>query len=195
MKKNEKKEEKQDKEKLPSKEEGLQKELEEKNQQLEAWRDKHMRLAAEFDNARKRWEREREEVIKFANYSLFKDLTIVLDEMEQAMKMVREHSDLEQIAKGVELTYNNLLGVLFKKGLKTIEAKGKKFDPHFHEIVASREIEEGDEHMVLDEIQKGYLFGEKVLRTSKVIIGIKRAPEHPSTRAPEEEDEGKEKEL
>ncbi|UCG35427.1 MAG: nucleotide exchange factor GrpE [Candidatus Omnitrophota bacterium] len=171
MKKHTKKEEKHPKEEHLA--EDLHK-LEKQGQELEALRDKYIRLGAEFDNARKRWEREKEDVIKFANYSLLKDLTIVLDEMEQALRMVKEHSDFEQIAKGIELTYNNLLGVLFKKGLKTIEAAGKKFDPHFHEIVASREIEEGDEHLVLEEIQKGYLFGDKVLRTSKVIVGVKK---------------------
>ncbi len=160
-------------EKHPKKEKHLE-ELEKQNQELEVLRDKYLRLGAEFDNARKRWEREKEEVIKFANYTLLKDLTIVLDEMEQAMKMVSAHSDLEQIAKGIEMTYNNLLAVLFKKGLKVIEAEGKKFDPHLHEIVASREIQEGDEHVVLQEVQKGYFFVDKVLRTSKVIVGIKK---------------------
>jgi molecular chaperone GrpE len=152
---------------------------EEKN--YDALWDKYIRSRADFDNARKRWEREKEDLIKFADASLLRELLVVLDEVEQALKMVKEHSDIEQINKGLELTYNNFISVLKKRGLKPICALGKDFDPHLHEILASKEVEEDiKQPVVLEEVQKGYMFEDRLLRTAKVIVGIKRQTEdHP----------------
>lgn len=145
-----------------------------KEQEYKALWDKHLRLCAEFENTRKRWQKEKEEVIKFSNFLLLQELLVVLDEMEQAAKMIKQHKSGEEIIKGLDMMYNNFSRVLKKGGLKVIEAQGKDFDPHFHEIVATREAEDEQEHKVLEEVQKGYLLEGKVLRTSKVIVGIKK---------------------
>jgi len=134
--------------------------------------EKYLRNCAEFDNARKRWDKERQQLIKFANYSLVRDLVVTIDELEHALSAIKEHSGSEEILKGVQLTYNNLLTLLKKEGLKAIQAQGKKFDPHIHEIVGQRQDGSVDEHTVLEEVQKGYFLGDKVLRTSKVIIAV-----------------------
>jgi molecular chaperone GrpE len=150
-------------------------ELKKKKEECDGLLDKYMRLGAEFDNARKRWLKEREEIIRFANASLLGEFIVILDETEQALKMAREHADSGEIVKGIELIYNNFLNIFKKKDLKVIETEGKKFDPHFHEIVTSREVEnDEDEHKILEEVQKGYMLENRVLRTSKVIVGIKK---------------------
>lgn len=153
----------------------LEQELETKTNEYNALWDKYLRLNAEFENARKRWQREREDVLKFANFSLLKEVLIILDEMEQALKMIKEHSNIDEISKGLEMMYNNFLKILSSRGFKYIEVKGKTFDPHLHEIVATKDVEDDEQdHKVLEEVQKGYLLEDKVLRTAKVIVGKKK---------------------
>ncbi len=153
------------------------KDLREKAAEFDYLENKHLRACAEFDNIRKRWNKERVDLIRFANYSLIRDLIVIVDELEHALCAVREHEPGSEINKGIEITYNNLLKILKKEGLKSIQAKGKKFDPHFHEIVGQKEDPDSEEHAVLEEVQKGYLLDDKVLRTSKVILAVKRIPE------------------
>ncbi|MBU1121619.1 MAG: nucleotide exchange factor GrpE [Candidatus Omnitrophica bacterium] len=163
------------------------KELEKKTSEYEAVWDKYVRMCAEFENARKRWSKEREDLMKFANFSLLKDMVVILDELGQALKITKEHQDFEKIVQGIELTYNNFSKILKNSQVMAIDAQGKQFDPHIHEIVASREVEDDNlEHVVLEEVMKGYMLGGKVLRTSRVIIGIKKKPET-SKQKPEEE--------
>jgi len=136
---------------------------------------KYVRACADFANARKRWEREKEEIVKFSNSSLMRDLLVILDETQQALKLAATHHSSEDILKGLEMTYNNFIGVLKKRGLQAIDAAGKDFDPHFHEIIATKETDlSGAKPVVLEEIQKGYLFEDKVLRPAKVIVGIQK---------------------
>jgi len=149
-------------------------ELRRKASEYDSLWDKYLRVCADFDNARKRWEKENKDLVKFANHNLIRELIVIVDELEHALKATKEHSSQEEITKGIKITYNNLLNLLKKEGLVPIEAKGKKFDPHIHEIVGQREIDKVEEHIVLEEIQKGYLLGDKVLRTSKVIVAVKR---------------------
>lgn len=136
-------------------------------------RDKYVRACADFANAQKRWDRERHDLIKFSNSSLLRDLLIVLDESEQALKMVKEHGNIEEIIKGLEMAHNNFLNILKKQGLKPMECVGKNFDPHLHEVIASKDVNENiDKPVVLEEIQRGYLLEDKVLRPARVIVGI-----------------------
>ena len=149
--------------------------IKEKKDDYEALWGKYTRSCADFVNARKRWDREKEDLIKFSTVSLIRDLLIVLDESEQALKMVKEHGNIEEIIKGLEMAYNNFLNLLKKRGLMPIESIGRFFDPHLHEIVAAKEVDDAtDKPVVLEEIQKGYMLEDKVLRPSKVIVGIKK---------------------
>ena len=149
------------------------KDLQKKAAEFNSLEDKHLRTCAEFENIRKRWDREKTDLIKFANYSLIRDLIIIVDELEHALSAIKEHESSSEINKGVEMTYSNLLKVLKNEGLEPIQAKGKKFDPHFHEIVGQRE-DTSEEHTVLEEAQKGYMLCDKVLRTSKVILAMEK---------------------
>lgn len=165
----------QEKKEVTEKKDSLEELLSKNKEEYQDLWDKYLRLCADFDNARKRWDREKEETIKFANFYLLKDLTVVLDEVEQALKMIKEHGDTKDIIDGLKMCYDNFIGVLKKRGLTAIDAEGKKFDPHYHEIAGSKEVEgDQEEHVVLQEVQKGYLLENKLLRTSKVIIGIKK---------------------
>jgi molecular chaperone GrpE len=152
----------------PSEREDVKKKAEE---YASLW-DKYLRICADFENARKRWDKERNDLIKFASYNLMRELVTILDELEQALRAIEKHSDNKEIAKGVALIYNNLILLTKKEGIMRIEAQGKKFDPHLHEIVGQHQVGEDKEHVVLEEVQKGYMLGDKVLRTSKVIVGV-----------------------
>jgi len=140
-------------------------------------KNKYLRVCADYDNARKRWERDRDDLLKYGAVTLLRDLLTVVDELEQAIKMAREHKADAEILKGLELTHKNFVNLLKKNALEVIDVNGKRFDPHFHEIMGMRDIVDGDDQSILEEVQKGYLCEGKVLRTSKVIVGVKKEKE------------------
>ena len=122
-------------------------------------------LQADFDNYRKRFDKEKEQIIKLANESLIKELTIILDDFESSIRLSEDEKNLE----GLRLLQKKFFSVLEDHGLKEIEALGKKFDPNFHEVLC-KELSESDEDEIIDEIQKGYLLHSKVIRPSKVKV-------------------------
>jgi molecular chaperone GrpE len=146
----------------------------EAHEHYKALRDKYTRVLADYDNTRKRWDREREELFKYAGSAMLKDLLVTADELEQALKIATTHAQDQELLKGIEMTYNNFISILKKNGVTPIETKNKKFDPHLHEIVATRELEGIEDHSILDQVQKGFMLEDKVLRASKVIVGIKK---------------------
>jgi len=151
----------------------LAQKLEQKSAECEDLKNKYLRLGAEFENARKRWDRDREDVIKYANFGLLQSVLTFVDEISEALKVSRAHCESQDLVKGLEIMQSNLLSLLTKKGVSEIEAKGKDFNPHFHEIVTSCPVEKSDQdHTVIEEVQRGYVLGDKVLRTAKVIVGI-----------------------
>ncbi len=117
------------------------------------------RLQAEFDNFRKRTEKEKFEIVKYAEESLIVDLLDVLDNFELSLKYSEDD--------GVKMIYSELYSLLEKKGLETIETKGD-FNPLFHEALMKEDRKE--DNKILEELQKGYLLNHKVIRTSKVKI-------------------------
>lgn len=156
------------------KEQEYQKLLEEAAQGKE-YKDKYIRLYAEFDNARKRMERERSEFIKYANEGLLADFLNILDDLERSVEAARaKHEDYEAFLKGIELVMAHVYDLLKRNGIKTMEARGKKFDPHCHEVLMQEESENHDDGEVLEEFQKGYFLEDKVLRTAKVKVAKKK---------------------
>jgi len=157
--------------------------------------DKYLRGRADLENAQKRWDKEKSDLLKFSSFALSRDLVVIVDELEQALKSMEEHSsDNKAITEGIRLTYNNLFNILKKEGVTAFESKGKKFDPHVHEIVGQKQASDEEEHMILEEIQKGYMIEDKLLRTAKVIIGIRKQPET-SNQIPEEIKENSNEEV
>jgi molecular chaperone GrpE len=132
--------------------------------------DRLLRARAEFDNARRRTERERSEFLQFAAMDLVKDVLPVLDDFERALKV--ETSD-RNYAKGVELIYQRLYETLKKMGLEPIETAGKPFDPNLHQAVERVETDEARDQTVLGEFQKGYNFKGKLLRPAMVRVAVK----------------------
>ncbi len=133
-----------------------------------------LRLKADFDNYRRRTQTQMEEVTKNANEHLLKDLLPVLDNFERAL--ATEHADQEHdgFFQGMEMVYQGLMAALAQHGLERIAAKGEPFNPDLHEAVAMEASEGDDGLFVLEEIQTGYLFNEKVLRYTKVLVGPKK---------------------
>lgn len=132
--------------------------------------DRVLRARAEFENARRRAERDRVEHLQFAAMELVKDILPILDDFERALKV--QTTDNEY-AKGVELIYQRMYDTLKKLGLEPIEAKGKPFDPNLHQAVDRVQTEEADDMTVLDEFQRGYNFRGKLLRPSMVKVAVR----------------------
>ncbi len=128
----------------------------------------YARLKAEFYNYRKRMEQQYEKLKKLASERIIKELLPVIDNFERAIQHAKDDDPLKQ---GVIMVYRQLLDVLCKEGLKSIESVGKSFDPVFHEAVAIAEGEE--EGIVLEEYERGYILNEKLLRPAKVKVSKK----------------------
>ena len=146
---------------------GVEQELKEKQQEYDELKDHAVRLQADFENYQKHMSRQQEKFIKTANQYLMKDLLEVLDGLELAIKSMKE-VDSEK-AEGLEMLYSNLMKTLEKHGLKRIEALDKKFDPYYHEIILQEESDK-EEGTVIEELQKGYLLNNNVLRHTKVKV-------------------------
>jgi len=138
---------------------------------MKAADDRYLRLCAEFENYKRRSAREMDKFKKFANESLIKEILSVVDNLERAVNSANDdewaNSDLTQ---GVALSIKDLEKVLGKHGVKPIEAIGKAFDPVFHEAVIMQETDKYPENKVINELQKGYLIHDRLLRPAKVVV-------------------------
>ena len=132
--------------------------------------DRLLRVRAEFDNFRKRSERERGDFIQFAAMDMVKDVLPVLDDFERALKV--ETADREY-AKGVELIYQRLFDTLKKIGLEPIETAGRLFDPNVHQAVERVPTEEAEDQAILGEFQRGYNFKGRLLRPAMVRVAVR----------------------
>ncbi len=159
--------------KQPNKEEknSLKPEKEE-SEELNNLKDSMQRLQAEFENSRKRLEREKQEFALFANTELIKKLLPLLDSIEAAKEHFEKQENFsgKDCANGLELIKKQLLEILISEGLKRTKAVGKKFDPLLHDAVTEDCEEEKENEIVLEEFQKGYTLKEKLLRPAKVKI-------------------------
>lgn len=155
----------------------LLKESEHKRLLAEAaeYKDKYLRLYAEFENARKRMERDKAEFLRYANQELLADFLDILDDLERSLEAAKaKHEDYDAFLKGIEMIMAHVYDLLRKNDVAPIEAKGKQFDPHCHEALMQEERDDVEEGVVVDEFQKGYMLGERVLRTNKVKVAKKK---------------------
>ena len=132
--------------------------------------DRLLRGRAEFDNARRRFERERSDFLQFAAMDLVKEILPVLDDFERALKV--EAAD-GNYSRGVELIYQRLYETLKKLGLEPIESEGKPFDPNLHQAVERVQTDQVDDQTILGEFQRGYNFKGKLLRPAMVRVAVK----------------------
>jgi molecular chaperone GrpE len=159
----------------------LQADLEAKTREAETLQDKHLRLMAEFDNARKRAAREREEYIRFANESLIRELLPVLDNFDRALLAAKNEPGAAAVTAGIELIQRELLRVLEKVGATPFPSVGQPFDPERHEAIARVQTTEHPEMTVVAETARGYVLNGRVLRPAMVSVAV--PPETSSTRA------------
>jgi molecular chaperone GrpE len=129
-----------------------------------------LRKQAEFENYKKRVEREKSEFVQFASAEMMKELLNALDSFELALRNAKAD---EQTLRGFELIYKQLLDTMGRFGLKPIEAKGKIFDPHYHQAVSTTPTDEVEENTVLEEMRKGYLLNGRLLRPAMVSVATK----------------------
>lgn len=146
-------------------------EIDEFKDQLAAERDRVLRLSAEFENYKKRSSKELSEFKKFANETIFRQLLTVVDNMERAISSARENgNDGKALLDGIEMTYKDMLRILTSFNVKPVEAEGKSFDPAFHQAVTQQESDDHPENTVVAELQKGYLFHDRLIRPSMVVV-------------------------
>ena len=144
--------------------------LQEATDKLQESEEKVLRLAADFENTKKRLERERDTSLKYAEENVLKELLPGIDNIERAMDQAQEANNIESLLEGVELTRDGLLATLEKFGVTAIKSVGEPFDPNMHEAIAMEETDELEPNFILREFQKGYLYKERLLRPAKVIV-------------------------
>src|SRR3989338_9815748 len=142
-------------------------------EKIEELTDTLQRLQAEFENYKKRVDKEKSEFVKYAKAELIQRLLPTLDTFEIALKSTKDN---ERFVKGMEMVYAQFASTLKSEGLKPIGAVGKKFDPYLHEVMLKEKSDE-NEGIILEELQKGYMLNDKVLRHSKVKISEKSEKE------------------
>jgi len=134
--------------------------------------DRFLRLYAEFDNFRKRTNKEKIDLISNANAGILVDLLPVMDDFERAILNNENAEDIAVVKEGFHLIFNKFKNTLEAKGLKAMQAKGTDFDSELHEAIANIPApSKGDKGKVIDDVEKGYYLNEKVIRFAKVVVG------------------------
>ncbi len=153
----------------------LKKKLEEKEKELKEHHDRLLRLAADFENYKKRTAKEKEDWTKFANEDLIRAILPFIDNLERAVNHAQKVSDTGVLIEGVRLTIQQLLQTLSRFGLSAFESVGKPFDPTVHEAMLVVETDQHEPNQVVEEFQKGYLLKDRLLRPATV--SVSKAPE------------------
>ena len=135
-----------------------------------SFKDKYVRILAEFDNARKRNERERVELIKYAHEEVIIEVLGIYEDLERSLEAAKKFSADATIVKGLELVVGKMRDLLKTYDVKPVESVGKKFDPACHEAMMQTESEEHEDGTIVEEFQKGYWLGNRVVRTAKVKV-------------------------
>ncbi len=164
-----------------SSEETNEPELEDKTKQLEQevveLKDKLLRKAAEFENYKRRTENDQINLITFAAESFIQKLLPVIDDFERSLGHIDDAEDITAIKQGLKLIYDKLMKVLDEQGVKKIEAVGNPFDVDYHEALMQRPDDSVEPHTVLDEMEKGYTYKDKVIRHAKVVVSEEKSSE------------------
>lgn len=144
--------------------------IEELENEIAELKDKLLRRAAEFENFKRRTENDQLNLLKYAAESFIIKLLPVIDDFERSLQHIDSSKDVDSIKQGLKLIYDKLMRVLDEQGVKKIESVGQPFDVNYHEALLQRKAEETAPHTVLDEIEKGYMYKDRVIRHAKVIV-------------------------
>jgi len=165
--------EKKDKVKIVDHLKEMEARLESVEQEAKEAHDRFLRVSAEFENYKKRSAREMDEFRKFANESLLREMLTVVDNLERALNSSNNDNQANShIAEGVDMTLKEILKVFEKFNVKPIEALGKPFDPNFHQAAMREETNERPENTVLNELEKGYMIHDRLLRPAMVVVSM-----------------------
>ena len=141
------------------------------NNEAEEWKDKYIRLSAEFDNYRKRTLREKMDLIESGGEDVIKSMLSVMDDFDRALAAMQNATDVASVREGVELISQKMRDALKAKGVSEIAAVGEPLDTDLHEAVAQFPAGDDKKGKVIDVVQKGYKLKEKVIRYAKVVVG------------------------
>lgn len=140
--------------------------------QFEEMRDKYLRLSAEFDNYRKRTQREKMDLIKYASEDVLKSLLPVIDDFERAIKSTTTSTDIEAVKHGLQLIHSKFGEFLRTNGVQEVQAVGLELNTDVHEAITKVPVpDDAQKGKIIDVVEKGYLLNEKVIRFSKVVVG------------------------
>lgn len=167
------KEQKESKKEIPKKTQTvkeLKKKLAEKEKELLELNDKYVRLAADFENYRKRMEKEISEIIMYADREVIKKILPILDDIERAVNDVGNNKNKDSLNEGLKLIYKKFTKVLNELGVEQIKAVGETFNPDLHHAIIAREEEGIEPNTVIEEFEKGYKLKDHVIRYAKVVV-------------------------
>jgi molecular chaperone GrpE len=153
-----------------TKEEELKNKIEMLELELTSFKDKFLRKAAEFENYKRRTENDQLNLIKYGAEGFIRRILPVIDDFERSLSHIDNASEVGPIKDGIKLIYDKFMKILGDQGVKKIDAVGKEFDVHFHEALLQRKDPNVKPHTVLDEVETGYLYNDKVIRHSKVVV-------------------------
>ncbi|MEN8136673.1 MAG: nucleotide exchange factor GrpE [Thermodesulfobacteriota bacterium] len=145
--------------------------LEQAHEEVREAQDKLLRVAADFENQKKRLQREKETSLKYAEENIIREILPSLDNLERAVNQDQKSEDFgNQLLEGVQLTIKGLMGSLEKVGLKPLVSVGEPFDPNFHEALVMEASKDVPEQRVIQEFEKGYMLKDRLLRAAKVVV-------------------------
>ncbi|WP_246021683.1 nucleotide exchange factor GrpE [Paenibacillus zeisoli] len=145
-------------------------ELEQLRNEVQEHQQRFLRSQADFDNFRRRTQKEKEELGKYASAKLITELLPVVDNLDRALAAVKENAEAESFSKGVDMIFRQLEGILSAEGLTPMNSVGQPFNPEYHQAIMQVESDEYEEGIVVEEVQKGYLLKDKVLRPAMVKV-------------------------
>ena len=153
-----------------AKRDAAEREIERLKREVSQTKEQYLRAAAEFDNTKKRLQREKDEHAKYAAETVIRDLLPILDALDQALVSVDKHPDTDPVVKGIHLIHRQLLGLLKANGVSRIATVGETFDPHLHEAITHEELDGKAENEIVEDVQAGYTMHGKVVRPAMVKI-------------------------
>ncbi len=157
----------------------LKNRIKELEEEVKEWKNKYLYTLADYDNLRKRKKKELEEGIRYANERFLRELLTVVDNFERAMKAMPEKGgeDVEGIKKGVEMIYRQLIDFLNREGVVPFDSEGKSFDPQKHEALSVVEDDTIPPGTVVQELEKGYIYKNRILRPARVTVSVEKKEE------------------
>lgn len=148
----------------------LQQKIKQCEEQLLDWNEKYLRLAADYDNYRKRTQKEISDIIEYAGENILRNILPVLDDLERALANDKSEKAEGSLSQGLELIYKKFVKTLKDMEVTPVESLNAPFDPHYHHAIMVREVEGVTADIIVEEFEKGYVFKDHVLRHSKVVV-------------------------